>query len=40
MALSNLYDWTKKTSKTSVSSACGTGDKRDKVSSACGAERK
>lgn len=42
MALSNLNDWNKKTSKTSISSACGTKDKStacgsgDKISSACG----
>ena len=36
MALSNLNDWNKKTSKTSVSSACGTKDK----SIACGADSK
>lgn len=43
MVLSNLYDWNKNTSKTSVSSACGTKDKGtacgsgDKKVSACGA---
>ncbi|MBR3368943.1 ACGX-repeat peptide [Candidatus Saccharibacteria bacterium] len=42
MALSNLYDWSRKSSSSwkPVGSACGSSDKRSVNSSACGSADK